>query len=416
MSLSMSRKLIDGTSLKSLSFDYIILGGGISGITTACLFQKLGFRTLIVSEVFPHIDSWEQNRSLVPSWYAMASAYPHFLEIKDMERVMQGTQDFFLDLHKKKIPGLYIYKMHEIFENSHNESLPLASMRIDFRKEALSKILLGESDESSKEVSTYSFDTVFVNMPEYMQFLYRYYLSLGGRLYRKNINSTRELKEFDTESIINCMGFSGARIFHDKAPARIVRGRLVLATPSKILPDEVYTSAYNYYPSSAYLKKDGSPEYLHYFPRTDGILLGQTREIGTVDEDTLSWSGIEVLDEEFEIDGIKIPQSVITLNETLVSGWIGEKVRFTPLKGMCGYRYYRAPGEGGVRLDREMLEGKIIYHNFGHGGSGVTASWGCSAEIARMSINLPIDEIRNRFFDNVSFDDALSENPFGIFA
>jgi D-amino-acid oxidase len=35
---------------------------------------------------------------------------------------------------------------------------------------------------------------------------------------------------------------------------------------------------------------------------------------------------------------------------------------------------------GSVRLEREP--GTHIVHNYGHGGSGVTLSWGCALEVA----------------------------------
>jgi D-amino-acid oxidase len=38
---------------------------------------------------------------------------------------------------------------------------------------------------------------------------------------------------------------------------------------------------------------------------------------------------------------------------------------------------------GGVRLERDP--GTCIIHNYGHGGSGVTLSWGCAEEAAALA-------------------------------
>ncbi len=36
----------------------------------------------------------------------------------------------------------------------------------------------------------------------------------------------------------------------------------------------------------------------------------------------------------------------------------------------------------GVRLEREQLhDGRIVIHNYGHGGAGFTLSWGCAREV-----------------------------------
>jgi D-amino-acid oxidase len=44
------------------------------------------------------------------------------------------------------------------------------------------------------------------------------------------------------------------------------------------------------------------------------------------------------------------------------------------------------PGRSEVRLETERRPGGIIVHNYGHGGGGVTLSWGCADEVARRGI------------------------------
>ena len=47
----------------------------------------------------------------------------------------------------------------------------------------------------------------------------------------------------------------------------------------------------------------------------------------------------------------------------------------------CGLRPVRST----VRLEREeMGSGRLVIHNYGHGGAGVTLSWGCAAEVAAL--------------------------------
>jgi D-amino-acid oxidase len=48
--------------------------------------------------------------------------------------------------------------------------------------------------------------------------------------------------------------------------------------------------------------------------------------------------------------------------------------------GACiaGVRPYR---NGSYRLDAETISGKFIVHNYGHGGAGITLSWGCAAKV-----------------------------------
>jgi glycine/D-amino acid oxidase-like deaminating enzyme len=49
------------------------------------------------------------------------------------------------------------------------------------------------------------------------------------------------------------------------------------------------------------------------------------------------------------------------------------------VRAVAGIRPYR---RGGPRLEREELAGKIVVHNYGHGGAGYTLSWGSASGAA----------------------------------
>jgi D-amino-acid oxidase len=34
-----------------------------------------------------------------------------------------------------------------------------------------------------------------------------------------------------------------------------------------------------------------------------------------------------------------------------------------------------------VRLEQESVDGKLVVHDYGHGGAGVTLSWGCAEDV-----------------------------------
>jgi D-amino-acid oxidase len=47
-----------------------------------------------------------------------------------------------------------------------------------------------------------------------------------------------------------------------------------------------------------------------------------------------------------------------------------------------GLRPFR---KSGVRLERAQLrDGRTVIHNYGHGGSGFTLSWGCAENVFRL--------------------------------
>jgi hypothetical protein len=45
--------------------------------------------------------------------------------------------------------------------------------------------------------------------------------------------------------------------------------------------------------------------------------------------------------------------------------------------------HHRPPLE--VRLEAERLGPAVVVHDYGHGGSGVTLSWGCARDVARFA-------------------------------
>jgi D-amino-acid oxidase len=51
-------------------------------------------------------------------------------------------------------------------------------------------------------------------------------------------------------------------------------------------------------------------------------------------------------------------------------------------KKVLGHAVGLRPGRHAIRLEAEVVGGGgVVVHNYGHGGSGVTLSWGCAEEV-----------------------------------
>lgn len=44
----------------------------------------------------------------------------------------------------------------------------------------------------------------------------------------------------------------------------------------------------------------------------------------------------------------------------------------------AGVRTYR---EGGIRMEKEARDGKVFYHDYGHGGGGISLAYGCAKHV-----------------------------------
>jgi D-amino-acid oxidase len=51
---------------------------------------------------------------------------------------------------------------------------------------------------------------------------------------------------------------------------------------------------------------------------------------------------------------------------------------------VLGHAVGLRPGRREVRLESEQRSRVVVVHHYGHGGSGVTYSWGCAEEAARL--------------------------------
>jgi D-amino-acid oxidase len=59
------------------------------------------------------------------------------------------------------------------------------------------------------------------------------------------------------------------------------------------------------------------------------------------------------------------------------------------LRYVAGIRPYR---EKSIRLELEQIEGRVLIHNYGHGGAGITMAPGCAEEVARMLVEAGVKQ------------------------
>ena len=106
---------------------------------------------------------------------------------------------------------------------------------------------------------------------------------------------------------------------------------------------------------------DQQPETLTYtIPRRDFTVLGGTAQKGDWDE-TIRDNDTDYILSKCEALWPELDRNKI----------IGVAVGLRPS------RYE-------LRLEKEIISNKIIIHNYGHGGAGVTLSWGCADEVVRL--------------------------------
>jgi D-amino-acid oxidase len=183
-----------------------------------------------------------------------------------------------------------------------------------------------------------------VTMPVHLEYLRARFERAGGTLEVSPVTSLTGLAGA-APVIVNCSGAAAHDLVPDPAVVP-VRGQVVIAANPGI--DEFLVN------------RDPEPPWIVYmFPHGDTILLGGTNDEGNWDTEPS-------------------PEAA----ERIMAGCVAIEPRLRGAE-ILGHRVGLRPCRPEVRLESEPLGDGVLWHNYGHGGAGISMSWGCAAEITR---------------------------------
>ena len=180
-----------------------------------------------------------------------------------------------------------------------------------------------------------------VQAPAYLDWLTRRFADLGGRIAIQSVNRLEDLPE---AAIVDCAG-TGARALAGDADLTPVRGQVAYVRSDR--------------PLRFMIDEEGPNALAYVLPRPDLVVLGGTAEEGDTD---------------------LTPREETTKDILARTRRLQPELAFATYMGAAvGLR----PARPRVRLDsEETADGRIVVHDYGHGGSGFTLSWGCADEVA----------------------------------
>jgi D-amino-acid oxidase len=332
--------------MTDIDADVLVLGAGVIGLTTAICLAEAGL-TVAIAAAEPPAET--------TSAAAGAILGPHLVGMDDrVTRWAAVTRDRLGDLTHpvlgaSELAGIVHTASGIAATRERTEAAP------EFAAEASDLTPCPPGQIPAGYQSAWRLTATIVSMPGYLDYLTRRYGRAGGRTtfpVRIGTLGDARMHAPSARVIVNCTG-CGARDLVPDPDVTPVRGQVVVAANPGITEFFVGTSS-------------GDARDLTYlFPHGDVVVLGGTEQRG-------DWS----LEPE-PATAAKILAACAVIEPALTGA------------AVLGHRVGLRPARTRVRLEAVRQEtgqgGEFtVVHNYGHGGAGVTLSWGCAEDAAEL--------------------------------
>ncbi|MDQ0733492.1 FAD-dependent oxidoreductase [Arthrobacter sp. B1I2] len=326
-----------------------VIGGGVTGLTTAIRLREAGHEVTVAAKDY---------LAGTTSWVATAIWHLFWVEVDErVERWSVTALDELIRLSRIEETGVTLVRGIECVR----ETSPDAEDFVQGRTGAAWQHIVPSYEALTLEelkgrlpwdypletmLGGYIIEVPIADMSVYLPYLMKRLEHLGVRLESDTFENFSEVEErFPADWYINCTGLGSATLAGDST-LRGIKGQIVRVTHDGSITE--------------YIADDFSPRGMTYIlPRGQDIVLG-----GSEDTDC----------DDSNIDD-QLAASILARCAALVP----DIANATVLEHLAGLRPYRPS----IRLEFDPDVSNLI-HNYGHGGSGVSLSWGCSAEVVEM--------------------------------
>ncbi|MGW4792722.1 FAD-dependent oxidoreductase [Nonomuraea sp. NPDC004297] len=305
----------------------VVVGAGVSGLTTAMVLAEAGHNVHVIAAELPGSTSLA----------AGAMWGPYLVEPKDkIDRWSRESLHMFQALAAEPATGVRLASGIEASRASQNPP-DWATSLPGFRPCAQAELPEGFA-------TGYRFTAPLIDMPAYLGYLQRRLETAGVTIELRTLSSFEEAPP--TAAIVNCTGLS-ARSLADDPRMRPIRGQQVVVTNPGL---------------TDFFSEDtgASPDLLCIYPHGDVAVLGGTAIDG---------------DESLRVDH--------EAAEAILARCRAIEPRLAKAR-VLGHRVGLRPTRDHVRVEADPVIGSTMLHNYGHGGAGVTLSWGCAQEIRNL--------------------------------
>ncbi|MDY7045980.1 MAG: FAD-dependent oxidoreductase [Bacillota bacterium] len=366
----------------------LVIGGGVVGLTTALILQNEGHQVKIVTEkLAPEVTSvvagalWEWPPAVCGNHQDEAS-------IKISKEWSLLSYNIFSDLSKNKESGVYMRDVTFFFKNLIKDNSKDLKKMNELKRHVRSfrhSVSLIEEKGVNPEMGikdAYTLLAPMIDTDIYMKWLQEKVEKSNCDIIMKKIVGNLEQQEknlkaeYQVDVIVNCTGLGAIELTDDDmTPLRGALVRVVNDGQQFSKLDEAYC-----------ISHDGiseDPGFIFILPRGENmLLLGGLAELNKWDLE-VNLENYQPIEEMYNRCKSFFPP----LEKAIIDSY--EPVR-------TGLRPFR---EKSVRLER--VPNSSIIHNYGHGGSGITFSWGCALQVLEMINGLNVKEKAKKDLVNI---------------
>ncbi|MDT0266526.1 FAD-dependent oxidoreductase [Streptomyces sp. DSM 44915] len=315
----------------SVEDEVLVVGGGVSGLTTAVVLAEAGRPVRLVSDRAPGETTsavagglWEpylaEPRERVAEWAFRTLPTLVALAEHPAETGVRMVEGIKAQRTPEPVPPWWLPSLPGALRPLRAPELPPG-----FR-------------------SGYAATMPLLDMPHYLGYLTDRLRAAGGRIERRRLRSLDEATA-TARLVVNCTGLAARKLVPD-LEVRPIQGQLVVVENPGL--DRWLVA-----------EPIEGEESLYLLPQPGGLLLG-----GTARRDR--WG----TEPDPELAARIVRRCARVFPELATARVLEHRVGLRPFRPR-------------VRLAAEPTgDGRVTVHNYGHGGCGVTVSWGCAREAA----------------------------------
>jgi D-amino-acid oxidase len=310
-----------------------VVGAGVSGLTTALLLAECRYSVRVLAEEYPATTSCAAGAI----WGPYLSAHP------DADRWGHEGLAAFTRL-AAEFPDAGVCMVAGIEASRSYEDVPVWAADVpDFQR-------LTADQLPGDFVTGWHCRSPIIEMRKYLDFLAGELRRWGVEVEGRHVESLAEAAAATgADVVVNCAGL-GARELADDHDLNPIRGELVVVKNPGI--NEFFAD-----------HTEGVPEMTYWLPQGKVLVLGGSAEPGRTDVDP----------------DVKVTDAILARCAAIEPALANADV----LDHRVGLR----PARERIRLEHvapARLSQPHLVHNYGHGGGGVTLSWGCANEVREL--------------------------------